>query len=246
MLLLTPMAGADGLLSDDFDTTNTGMNDDLASRQSGSLATVTWSKSANANASISGNSLHWSTGNNNAGPIVSPDHDFSDAASIAGGGFTISFDVVPNASQFTGLSLGTSSSGDRLNDGGNLFTYSTTDYGFLIRPTGAGTVFIGGAGHNFSTTAASSYNVQLEVLTTGFSAGTAATATLTINGVAVDSNRAFTWDSEGQNYIAFSMWRSAGDTSIDNLSISAIPEPSSGMLLIAAVAGLPLIRRRTR
>ena len=249
MAVMASVASAEVLLlSDDFNTADTtDLNSNLATRQDGSLAPVTWSKSTEVGGAgtISDNQMRVSTmESTDTGYHVSLDHDFTDSAITTGGGFRISFDFTSLEANWSALSLGRTETSRISSAAGQQFvTDAATDYGFLLGTTGNWQVFSGSDQEGSGSSGVSGTNaIDLVVETTGFTVGTAAKATLSMNGD-VQHVHEFTWDADGTNYLSIESWRD-GVGLVDNFSISAIPEPASGLLLLGATAFLGLLRKK--
>ena len=172
---------------------------------------------------------------------VSLDHNFTDSAITTGGGFRISFDFTTLHNHWSALSLGRTET-SRISSGVSpIVTNAATDYGFLLNTTGGWQVFSGGNQEGSGSSGVSGANaIDLVVETTGFTVGTAAKATLSMNGVEQHVHE-FTWDADGTNYLSIESWRD-GVGVVDNFSISAIPEPTTALL--GGLGMLCLLRRR--
>jgi hypothetical protein len=252
LLAFAGVANATLLIQDTFDTSNnTDINLDLATRQTGSLATTTWGENGLGSATIAGNALAIGGNNSESGAaiMVSLDHNFTDAAITSGGGFSVSFDMTHFGGTI-GFALGLTDAGrketTRTGAGGNYsFAWDrpSTDWGF----TSQGGIYVqpAEAGAPIATftalTANISYNIRVDVMTTGF-IGTTATVDFYINDTLIDGGRGFTWDGDGGNYLTFGAYRPIPTGSIDNFSVSSIPEPAT--LSMIGVIGIAMLLRR--
>lgn len=253
LLAYAGVANAEVLIQDTFNTSNsTNINSDLASRQTGGLAQTTWSTNTLGTATITGNQLAIggnSSQNGNA-IMVSLDHNFTDQAITSGGGFSVSFDMTRFGTGTIGFGLGLTDAGrkelGRTGSGSNYgFAWDrpSTDWGF----TSGGGIYVqpsegGAATATFpALTANQSYNIRVDVTTTGF-IGTTATVDFYINDALIDGGRTFTWDGDGGNYLVFGAYRPIPTGTVDNFSVSAIPEPAAALL--GSLGMFFLLRRR--
>lgn len=249
------------LLADNFNTTDTAdINADLGSRQSGLLATTTYSQLSDGATIVSNAASFGSTGSS----TISPNVNFADGAAgttIAnGGGFIIDFDVNPvSGTHDTGtdtdwfaISFGHPSATP--SGVGTYLLNGSSDFGILFRDNGQFQMFDNGANVTPSTAifdanpfAGEIYNIRLLVETTGAASGTGVVR-LYVNGVAIDLTNAvglgynFTWDAGGDNYIVF---ESRNEPAVfDNLLIAAIPTPAALPAGVALMALMMIKRRR--
>jgi len=248
-------ANAVVLIHDNFNTTNTGMNDDLATRQTGSLAQTTWNLNSTADgrsASISNNTMvvraSASAGTTNNSAMVSLNHSFTDAAIINAGGFTVSFDMKQDFNNsLLSFGLGLSDAGrNETGSANNAHNRASTDWGFSYYQNNNQTfVAVDGVSVlNFTPVPVGTwFNVTIDVTTANFNSGTTATVNFFINDVLIDGNRSFTWDGDGTNYLALSGYRGNNpDLAIDNFSVTVVPEPTTALL--GGLGMLFLLRRR--
>jgi hypothetical protein len=253
LLAYAGAANATLLIQDTFNTSNTGLNDDLGDRQTGSLATTTWGTNGLGTATISGNAFAINGVNGSgATALVSLDHSFTDAAITSGGGFSVSFAMKQHT---TGpvVSFGLGLSDENRKQNNENYTYAhdqaSTDWGFALYTDSAITgVYVDGSSvKSFARpTPGTFFNVRVDVTTADFNSDTTAIVDFYINDSLIDGDRSVTWDADGTNYLALSAMRGYNpDLVIDNFSVSAVPEPATGgMLLLGATAFLGLLRRK--
>lgn len=259
MLVTTSPASAGWiLLQDSFNTAGT-VNDDLATRQAGSLIGVTPYQNDNfltlgTNDIFFGSTLLLNNGSGGSSQATIM-HDFTDPLIVLEQGYTVSFIFDPDIS-----SASTSSNyfaialGQRGSTAGTGFpeTDSSTDFG--IRLAGNGTFIVTRGGSALGVFDASPamnkvYQFDLAVATSSFAAGNTADISLLIDNAPVDINGAaagtdltITWDSDGENYM--SLISGGSGSLLDNLSVELIPEPSSSGMLIFGMIGMLALRRR--
>lgn len=263
--LSASVAHAEVLFYDGYEVSAQSNNIDFENnlRQTGTVGTLTYAQSP---AFGSGTDWQSQVGNNgvpggllivSGGPggntLVSPNHNFD---SMPGGAsaLQIAFDLAmtnPNGYQTTGFSVGSSS----------VLTpdYSSATSNFCIRFVGAGTnafqFFDGGtqvgpnyfpSGVNLTTGA----SILLDIFDMADNSPWDGVGSTTIN-VSVNGSfmGGFTKTGGGytDNFITMMGLQSAGDVGIginrfDNLSFSAVPEPTSALAGLLVAAGL--LRRR--
>jgi hypothetical protein len=231
VLLAAPVSRATLLIQDTFDTSNTGMNDDLGDRQTGSLATTTWNLNSEEgdarSAVISNNELVVrAAGGFSSGPtaLVSLNHDFTDAAITTGSGFSVSFDMKRPSTSQLGFGLGLTEADRKSTEGLHDYAYNrpSTDWGFHE----SGSIYVDGSVvATFTQPAQNTWvNYRVDVTTANFNSGTTAAVAFYIDDVLIDEGREFTWDGNGTNYLALSAMRGNNpDMVIDNFSVSVIP-----------------------
>jgi hypothetical protein len=188
-------------------------------------------------------------------------HDF--AANLAGGGVTVEFSLIfmsqggGNVNWWMGVKSGDitpSSVTDTIKQIPLQFT--GTDIGLLWRANAAtGGSFNSGVAVDNGFSSPHLRNgqpsqIRIDVFTTSAASGSPGTLRLTvdsnvvdINGAAAGTDLAFTWDADGAAYMGFGSNANAY-YAIDNLRISAIPEPAS--LALLGVAGLLLAAQRRK
>jgi len=243
------------IIADTFDTADTtDVNADLASRQSGSIATTGWltGQEASGTEIISSGGLTLGGGAGESNAVL--DVNFADAGLglLTNGAFKVSFDVNPGGSYAT-FSIGTPLS--VLN--GRPVVNSSTDFSLLMRSDNTGNVFAEAIDQGPTDSVDwSSGTVVLTVKTDSFSSGTAYTISMTVGGSVIDLNGAAagndfsgSWDADGTAYLYLS-GRNAAST-FDNFSVTAIPEPKHagawiGMLTLATLGSRKARKHRIR
>ena len=239
-LTLTSTASAAVLFSDNFDTTG-GVNDDLGTRQSGTLATDTYAGTA----SIASNQL--SVG---ADKSVFKNVDFEAALTTTAVDFSLSFDTARSGSSNSAAFLSTHPGGDER---------AISEFGMHIN-SGGKVILYGGAGASQVKTVIETSDIETAL---GLSSGawdattlhnyelvaTATTATtgtydLFIDGTEVFSDKAYHLGTGGSNgELNWEIRTFPGTTAVfDNLSVEIVPEP--GSLALIGLGGLMVLRRR--
>lgn len=253
LAILPVAASAQLLISDNFNTNSTGINDDLGARQSGSLSTVSWvsgfdpSTTTSSSIGISGNQLYLQGGSNvEANAALNLDFATVDSL-LANGAFQVSFNVDPTEEgSYAAFTIGSVAG---LESNTRPLINSSSDFALLMRNDGTGNVF--SASSNTGAFSGANWDSGLAVITVetaDFTSGTAYTITMSVNGSDIDLNGAATgnafigtWDTDGTNYMYLS--GRAGGNLFDNYSISAIPEPSA-FALTSTIFGLVVLMRR--
>lgn len=254
-------ASAAVLLSDNFDTGGS-INSDLATRQGGSLATVSYASGQFGTAGLSGiqsNQLRLNT-NNSYSSNVALNHDFRDAAITSSGGFQIAFDANLSSTNFSGgngLGLGIGYNDTSSAISGFPAASPVNDIGFRLFANGTAYYRTAGGSGTFTFDAGAAANdvfhMVLQVATADFNSGTTAAVSLFVDGNLIDMNGAaagealtFAWDGNA-NYIGMNGLNSV--VLVDNLEISdlspeaSVPVAPSALLM---VAGLAVMRGRRR
>lgn len=160
----------------------------------------------------------------------------SNAATIlAAGGFSVSFDYNVTVGEFSWASV-------RVGSGGENSDVNAGDvtFGALARANGQMQTFENGAGDSFGTaTAGAPRTAQFIYAFNSWAAGTTVTFTGIIDGNTIATDT-FTWDATNDMKIVFSA--DASGTTIDNIVVSTIPEPSAALL--GGLGMLAMLRRR--
>lgn len=265
LALTAGTAGANVIFSDTFDGRTNG------DATIGSLVS-SWGSNDNALGGSIVQTYQTSNPFNNSVPVVRNNrgelgwafteiqHDF--ASNLAGGGLTIQFDMSflngggGNVSWWMGTASGDIEPADITNGTKQIpLQFSGSDVGLLWRggaSTGgsflAGVAVDNGFASGHVRTGGGSSAMRIDIFTNSAAAGSPATVRLTIDGNVTDINGAaagtdlsFNWDAQGAAYTGFGS-NVATYYAIDNLVVTAIPEPASlGML---AIGGLIALRRR--
>ncbi len=253
-------APATVLWSDNFDTDNNPTFDaaSTAGRLSGTAAGETYLRSWGHQQDIDSNQLLFPTGQGGVRfESATNDPDISGAADrynwggaatgptiLAAGRFIVSFDWIPaenTLGDWVSFQVGTPNA-----DSANL-TGADIDYGILFRNNGGTERFDNGvnlmAGGNFTASAGGVARlVEIAYSFNSFADGINVNAVSSVDGTVV-ANDTFQWDGNGGE-LRMEMGANAANTRVDNLTITAIPEPASVSLL--GLAGLGLLVRRRR
>lgn len=191
------------------------------------------------------------------------DYNFIGSPVLSAGGFSLSFDVV-NAGSNTddladryggfgiGLSLAELNAFQDENDTafgprGSISTPGTfpgvADFYVSLSLENKVQVFTGGTlAGQFAVPPTGSRTIKTDFRFADFNAGSLVSYTVSFENNEVASG-SFNWSGTDQNYIGFSM--RANTVNMDNLAITAVPEPSSIALALAGAAGLFLFRRKS-
>jgi hypothetical protein len=238
------------------------LNDNLANRQTGSLATVGYSSST-LNSSTNGSGFAYLNESSNL-EILSDFATFANVWTTTGfataAATTISVDLWPtvtqtNGSGFASFLIGGGLNNTKANDGvifaggaANAITVSLYGNGLLtIRDQslfdGNGSEYIYYNPNAFSNNGFET----LRVVTSAFASGSQ-TLSFYLDNTAVLENYTRVAGFTSDNYIGFQAYRNAGATEsvFDNLSVTAVPEPSITALLGLGILALVMAARRRR
>lgn len=259
-LLFVTSSHAATLFADNFNRADgTNLNASTAGK-SGSLGALNWVEQhgglGGADALISSNTLtlgeNNTAGGNSAFATAYLNHNFIDGIITTGGEFTVSVDLVgPIASgggtRLTGFTVGNSLA-EVTNWNKNAPAF-TSDFFIGYDPTGTTEVRIltNGSGTNahqevidLSTTGAT-LSVRFSGIS-NFNMGSTVNYEAFIDGGTAIKTGSFTWSGTDENYLnVYSNYTSNSGT-LDNFSVTAIPEPSAALL--GGLGLLALLRRR--
>ncbi|MBI1369443.1 MAG: hypothetical protein GC162_12415 [Planctomycetes bacterium] len=251
------------ILTDNFTSVTSGINDNLAARQTGLAAVTNYSTGGSTSATIVNNQVFFDP----AGSMtISPDLNLAAGAAAAliaaQGGFVVDFDVNPvsdasdtgtNTNWFA-LSFGHTSASRTTGNATAAVTSGSADFGILFRDNGKYQTFDNGVNKindlifDANPVATETYNIRIVVMTANANSGTGAVVYAFVNGVMIDldpsaafGGYAFTWDTDGSNFLALEARNN--DAVFDNLVIAAVPTPAA---LPAGLALMTLITVRRR
>jgi hypothetical protein len=261
---LTPSYASSLLLTDSYlnpnaPTAGAELNDNLANRQSGSLATVGYSSSTLNSGGASGFAYLNVSSNLE---ILSADSTYANVWTTTGfataAATTISVDLWPtvtqtNGSGFASFLIGGGLDNTKANDGvifaggaANAITVSLYGNGLLtIRDQSK---FDGASGEYIYWGAGAFTNNGFKNLSIVSSAFTSGSQTLSfyLDNTALLENYTRAAGFTSDNYIGFQAFRNAGATqsNFDNLNVTMIPEPCTTALLGLGGLALFVVRRR--
>ena len=254
---LAATAPAAVIFSDSFnraDNNTVGTNDNAL----GGTISQTWIEHGDAAAEevISSNALRLDSDAGGGGSAwVVPNHNFNTSDITTAGGFILTYTVDPiendNPTRWGAVSFGHSS--DSATGGDFVVLDTDSAFGFLVTDNGTYQVFEDGLLFESGDTgdAVGPYAIEITVLTTDFSDGANATASVTVDGTAIDldddiagvqTTHAFTWNT-GDNYFNFE-GIARDSTDYDDVKIELIPEPAT--LALLGLGGAVMLGGRRR
>jgi len=202
-----------------------GILQSTGASQGGNAGDAAWSLSNSGigqNGLRFGNGYNWATGLNAATILLA-------------GGFSVAFDytVAGDAENWMAVRVGSG--------GENSFVNAAdVTFGALARGDGRMQTFENAAADSFGTaTVGATRSARFNYEFTSWAAGATVTFTGIIDGNTVATD-IFTWDATDDMKIVFAGY--ADGTLVDNIVVSAIPEPSSALL--GGLGLLALLRRR--
>jgi hypothetical protein len=231
---------------------NTDINADSAANQSGTIGAQLYTEHTNSatDPQISGGRLLLGPGTQSRAAL---DYNlFGSAATITGlGAFEVAYTVNPGVS-YELTTHGSYNFRTYLSQGSiskSTTGTASTFQGLAVEVRGNGQVLMYSQGSQINTTTnASVWNTQADnsvrilVETDGFSTTSTNTASIFINNTLV-SAQTFNWKTANDVYLALEATNQS--SSFENLSITAVPEPSTyGMLAGALVLAWVMVRRR--
>lgn len=166
------------------------------------------------------------------------------SAILAAGGLTVEFDWNAGNSTSTNwvaivMGIGNEASGEP----GGRVNHVGTDSGILFRFNGGSEIFDNGANQGAGGSVlpfVGVRSIRVDYLFDSFADGSLVSVQAWSDGTSLYSG-SFAWD--GNNSQLFFEVETAENTSLDNLRISTVPEPS-GVMLLAAGSLVPLLCRR--
>lgn len=256
LAVLLPAAPAASLIfADNFNAPDAASFDASSQdgRRSGALATDVQLRSSLFQHAIVSNQLQMGAGrvriHNSAD--LNTWHDFATGpagASILGEqGLRVEFDWTPvNNTDTNWVSVDMGIAGQSVAEPGTRVNHPDTDFGILFRHNGGVQYFDNGAPTDGAVSFLASTtprHVVVDYTFSSFADGTNVGVTARVDGSAPLLNRTFQWaGNNGSLYME--LGTNAGGTRIDNLSITAVPEPSA--LVCTLLAGSLALNRRRR
>jgi hypothetical protein len=255
LLALGSSQAATVLFTDSFNRAdNTDINLNSAADQSGTIGAQSYTEHTNSatDPQISGGRLVLGPGTQSRAAL---DYNlFGSAAAITGdGAFEVAYTVNPGVSWTTGPHGGynfrTYLSQGSVAKSTTVTTNTFQSLALEVRGNGQVLLYSQGATPLFDTFASvwntrADNSVRIWVETDGFSTTSNNTASIFINDTLVGSAQAFNWKTANDVYLALEATNQS--SSFENLSITAIPEPSSLLLLVTALGSVMLFRKRFR
>jgi hypothetical protein len=249
-LVMAVNANATVLFSDSFDRANNTDIDASSDGMGGTLSPLTYNEvfegSGQASSiQVSSNQLNVAVGVGMSSLYL--DRNFTDAAIISDGGFSISLDVTSITSaddwgnRFGGFGVGNTlaeaqAAGDSFDSAAPFRgVVGWGDKGisdFFVDLAYDSKVRIWNNGHidQAIDVAARSGSITVDFLVADFNAGSAVTALVYFNGAYLTSQN-FVWDNTDANYVGISGRTAGAGVFLDNLEIATIPEPATLLLL---------------
>lgn len=263
LLTATVSANATVLFSDSFDRANNTNISASSVGMAGTLAPLVYVETFEGSGQptsiqILNNQLNVAMGVGMSSLFL--DRNFTDAGILSAGGFSVSLDVVSiTAADDTGNRYGGFGVGNTRNEAIN--AKDSFDSAVPFRPNlaranqGIGVsdfyvdlaldqnlrLWSNGALINTISVGAAAGTIKVDFLVSDFNAASSVTAVVYFNGVQRDI-RSFAWDGTEANYIGISGRTAAAGVFLDNLTIAAIPEPAT--LLLLGIGSLMLRKRK--
>jgi hypothetical protein len=244
-------ANAAMLFGDTFDRPdNTDLNASTTGK-SGTLGALDWVQlGSGGGTEIVGNQLKG--GDNGAGggwAVAYPDHNFVDTAISSGGGFSVTIDLLNYSTAGSGrwmaIAVGHSkaeidawSTNNAASTVSDLFVgYRFTQQQLEVYDNGALVDEPGIGAYSVPQT------MRVDYALSDFNAGSTVDYEAYLSGDLITSG-SFTWSGTDENYIGIFTNLSGRQALMDNLDITAIPEPAT--LFVMMAAGLPALLKRRR
>lgn len=249
LALASPLDASTVLLTDNFNTDNFGagtFNDNLATDQGGSLATVSYSVQGTNYVAQHGNGgrlLVATSTDGNGNGSVSLNNNFATQANAANQALQITFNIASvstyaDTSRWVQFNVGDSQNLDVGNP--------SVGTGVLFRVNGATQLLSGGGGIGGGTWSAN--NLVTITLTDAVGTGSAFNGNGSKASISIGATNYGTFSLAQQTnaYLTFSAFNYGGDQfglgTFDNLNVTLVPEP--GATLLGSLCMLGLLRRR--